>query len=231
MADRIGSAHTRESLWASALTFLPELGLSKVVFLDLSQTRAPLILSNADQKWTDGYRENVTLGHDPFPLNCLSQITPVLTGIAHLETHPDLDDGGRDLVAQGSDSLDIRTGMSVTITPDQAGAGVGWNLMTDKSITEFEELRMHHEADWRAWCQITSAGLAMLAQNAAKTILTTREHDSLAYIADGLRTTDIGHRLGIAEVTVEMHLRNARTKLGAKTRDHAVAIALRAKII
>jgi DNA-binding CsgD family transcriptional regulator len=41
----------------------------------------------------------------------------------------------------------------------------------------------------------------------------------------------VAYRLGISETTVEMHLRNARNRLGAKTRDQAVAIAIRKRLI
>ena len=41
----------------------------------------------------------------------------------------------------------------------------------------------------------------------------------------------IAAELNVATVTVEMHLRNARRKLGALTMAHAVAIALRDDII
>lgn len=58
-------------------------------------------------------------------------------------------------------------------------------------------------------------------------VLTPRERDCLAYSADGLRTAKVAHRLGIAEATVEMHLRSARKRLGAKTRDQAIAVAVR----
>lgn len=231
MADRIISANGRDDLWNTALTFLPNLGLSKVVFLDLSRPTSPIIMSNAGKEWTDGYMANVKSGEDPFAKVCLSRIDPVLTGIAHLESHPYLDDEARDLVAQASEALDVRTGMSVTINPDVMGAGVGWNLVTTNSVAEFAELREHHEADWRAWCQLTFAGLSMMNLQTETSDLTTRERDCLAFIADGLRTADVAHRLGIAETTVEMHLRNARARLGAKTRDQAVAIAVNRRLI
>ena len=187
--------------------------------------------SNAGKDWDAGYTASVKSGADPFAANCLSRIAPVMTGIAHFEAHRYLDDNALDLIAQGSEALGIRTGMSVTIRPGIAGAGIGWNLMTNNSVTEFAEMRADHEADWRAWCQLTYAGLSMLDRDSETSALTVRERDSLAYIADGMRTADVAHRLGIAETTAEMHLRNARNRLGAKTRDQAVALAIRKRLI
>lgn len=56
--------------------------------------------------------------------------------------------------------------------------------------------------------------------------LTARERDVMAFVALGLRTSRIGERMGLADVTVEMHLRNARRKLRAATTAQAVARAL-----
>ena len=61
--------------------------------------------------------------------------------------------------------------------------------------------------------------------------LTGRELACLQMLADGSRSMRIAAELNVATVTVEMHLRNARRKLGALTMAHAVAIALRDDII
>lgn len=231
MADHLACANTRDDVWETALQFLPDLGLSRVIFFDLSKPTKTRVLSNACAQWTASYKATVKAGLDPFPINCLSRIDPMLTGIGHLEDHSYLGDEALDQVAQGSETLGIRTGMSVTILPDVAGAGVGFNLMTNHSATEFSELRAEHETQWRAWCQLTAAGLSKELACVTPLSLTTRERDCLALIADGLRAADVGHRLGVSESTVELHTRNARTRLGAQTRDQAVAIAVRAGII
>lgn len=61
--------------------------------------------------------------------------------------------------------------------------------------------------------------------------LTHRETDILCLLANGVRNDDIAYRLGIAEVTVRAHVISARRKLGAATREEAIAIALRAGLL
>ncbi|MDD3798519.1 MAG: LuxR C-terminal-related transcriptional regulator [Novosphingobium sp.] len=56
--------------------------------------------------------------------------------------------------------------------------------------------------------------------------LSTRERDCMAYVASGLRTTRIAEKMGLSEVTVEMHLHNVRRKLRAKTTSQAIARAI-----
>ncbi len=64
-----------------------------------------------------------------------------------------------------------------------------------------------------------------------RTPLSKREAECLALLAHGLRNDRIGERLGIVEVTVRKHIHAARRKLGALTREQAVAIALKNKLI
>ncbi|MGV3490976.1 MAG: helix-turn-helix transcriptional regulator [Devosia sp.] len=54
-------------------------------------------------------------------------------------------------------------------------------------------------------------------------VLSGRERDCLAYIADGFRDREIAEELGVSEATVRFHADNARKKLGASTRTQAVA--------
>ncbi len=56
--------------------------------------------------------------------------------------------------------------------------------------------------------------------------LTNREIQCLRQLAVGERPQRIAAILGIAPITVEFHIRNARRKLGAKTREHAIAIVI-----
>lgn len=59
------------------------------------------------------------------------------------------------------------------------------------------------------------------------TSLTTKEHDVLSWLACGLRNEQIAFNGNIAEVTVRKHLLSIRKKLGASTREQAIAIAVR----
>ena len=61
--------------------------------------------------------------------------------------------------------------------------------------------------------------------------LSPRECDVLLWLAKGLRSQRIAERLGIARVTVDMHMSNARKKLKATTREHALAKAIQKGLI
>jgi DNA-binding CsgD family transcriptional regulator len=57
--------------------------------------------------------------------------------------------------------------------------------------------------------------------------LTRREREILALIAQGLTSAEAADELVVAEDTVRTHVRNAMRKLQARTRTHAVVLALR----
>lgn len=53
--------------------------------------------------------------------------------------------------------------------------------------------------------------------------LSARERDVMGYVAEGKTDWEVGAILGIAETTARFHADNARRKLGAANRTHAVA--------
>jgi len=61
--------------------------------------------------------------------------------------------------------------------------------------------------------------------------LSNREVQCLEGLAVGLSNNDIARQLHISLPTVALHLSNARRKLGAKTREQAVALAVASGMI
>jgi DNA-binding NarL/FixJ family response regulator len=66
-----------------------------------------------------------------------------------------------------------------------------------------------------------------LAEHLGEEELTARELDVLRLIRDGHRNKQIADTLGIAETTVNFHIKNLVDKLGANDRTHAVTLAIR----
>jgi DNA-binding NarL/FixJ family response regulator len=61
--------------------------------------------------------------------------------------------------------------------------------------------------------------------------LTPREQQVLVRLATGSPNKEIGRDLGLAEVTVKLHVRQILKKIGARNRSEAASIATRAGII
>jgi DNA-binding NarL/FixJ family response regulator len=56
--------------------------------------------------------------------------------------------------------------------------------------------------------------------------LSAREVEVLTLVARGCTSADVAAQLGLAEATVESHVRRAARALGATNRPHAVAVAI-----
>jgi PAS domain S-box-containing protein len=63
-------------------------------------------------------------------------------------------------------------------------------------------------------------------ESAGRLRLTDREREIMTLVASGLHGADIAERLFLSPETVKSHVHNAMGRLGARTRAHAVAIAL-----
>jgi DNA-binding NarL/FixJ family response regulator len=72
-----------------------------------------------------------------------------------------------------------------------------------------------------------SAGRPTSADTATPTVLSNREREILALLADGLVNKQIAARLGISPNTVKTHLELLFEKLGVTTRAEAVATGVK----
>ncbi|WP_084584685.1 helix-turn-helix transcriptional regulator [Sphingomonas azotifigens] len=61
--------------------------------------------------------------------------------------------------------------------------------------------------------------------------LSAREQEALSLVALGMSDADIARVIDVSTSTAHAHVERAKRRLGAKTRAHAVALALRAKMI
>jgi DNA-binding NarL/FixJ family response regulator len=77
----------------------------------------------------------------------------------------------------------------------------------------------------------TEAEEATSRQRWAELDLTKRELEVLQLIAEGQANREIAQQLVLAPETVKSHVRNLLAKLHARSRSHAVAIALRHGLI
>jgi DNA-binding CsgD family transcriptional regulator len=70
------------------------------------------------------------------------------------------------------------------------------------------------------------AWAAVVGEGRERAALTSREREVITLLAAGGRSIDVGEKLFLSSETVKSHVHHAMVKLGARTRAHAVAIAL-----
>ena len=79
--------------------------------------------------------------------------------------------------------------------------------------------------------KIPSEVAIQIAEFALNDILSQREIDVLQSVSKGLGNKQVAIALGIAEETVKAHMRSILSKLSAKDRTHAVALAIKHGIV
>jgi len=141
-----------------------------------------------------------------------------------------LDDEAERLVVAETMSAGLKAQLSV-ILPDARTLNrpIG-GLTIGSSLNEAEYFRAisGREGDLAALAMmfhLLSIG-EVRREQAGAVPLSIRERDCLSYVALGMRTVRIAEKLGLSEVTIELHLRNARRKLRAATTAQAVARAI-----
>jgi PAS domain S-box-containing protein len=71
-----------------------------------------------------------------------------------------------------------------------------------------------------------AAGGSESGQAVEREPLSEREKEVLELLAGGANNNEVADELGISPETVRNHTRNARRKLGARSRSHAIALAI-----
>ncbi|HVF62980.1 MAG TPA: LuxR C-terminal-related transcriptional regulator [Casimicrobiaceae bacterium] len=206
-------------------------GLSGFVLVPSSDggERLAVVWSTNCGKWIDRYRTNGYMRLDPRLSLTASRLTPLIWDAADVTAdwpmQRFLDDAARQR---------IRSGLAVSFR-DATSARIVVSLDSDASpltdercaaiagkLGEFMLLAvLVHERI------LAPRSLASEPSSRAEGLrLTERERECLRMTASGMTSGAIGGRLGIAERTVNFHMRNVLRKLGALNRAEAIAKAL-----
>lgn len=122
----------------------------------------------------------------------------------------------------------MRSGVFVPLPRGAGSPPAGMVIGSSLEAVEAHELVRLHGALILALTKVFHAGVAgqIMLRTHGAVALTGRERDCLQAVARGQRISAIAHDLKIAEVTVGLHLKNARRKLGARSLPEAVARGL-----
>ena len=106
-------------------------------------------------------------------------------------------------------------------------AGASAFVGKDAPSTEVVKAAKHAAVSPRSFLCSGLAEAFMRRTSSESTRLTTREHDVLVLLADGLSAAEIGGRLHLSESTVKSHVAHLYQKLGAANRAQALVTAMR----
>lgn len=220
------SAKGPSAIWDSAASFFGSYGFDRIIYLDVGPVHERVMTTMPDS-WTTHYTQCNHARIDPFMRYCAATLEPVGTGIDFLDDHSYLNLRERGFILEAAET-GFRAGMTCMIRVKGALGAAGWNLGSTMPRDQLEVVFAEHGHLLRLAAHFSHEKLSRSGTGVepATRALSVRETECLQWLAGGLRTKEIADRMGIKPITVELHLRNARGKLGARTREHALARAL-----
>lgn len=224
--DLMVHACSANAVWTAASKYFGNQGFDRLIYADMT-TNLPVVRNTFPASFDEYYLDVCNPEADPFFRHCCATLAPIGTGWDYARDYDYL--GPSDLaIIETAHEAGMRAGFSCTFHPaGPAGVG-GWNIGSTLARRDVEALRRENGTVFRLAALYAHERMASLRgrDDAPDVALSPREHDCLAYLATGMKTQQIADQLGIKPVTVELHLRRARVRLGAKTREQALAIAL-----
>ncbi|MFN3525632.1 MAG: LuxR C-terminal-related transcriptional regulator [Paracoccus sp. (in: a-proteobacteria)] len=199
--------------WTVFAAYLGEWGFDRILRYDLSGA-VPDVRASFDDDWIGHYRDRGYAAVDPFPRYCARPGQSVPTGAAYLGDYDYLSPAQKTLIAEAGEA-GFNAGFSLTL-PDCPM--IAWNIGSGRTRRDVEMMRQEFGGT------LAIAMRLFDLHQRPRPALSRRESSVMHLLAAGYRSQEIAHQLGVASVTVDLHLRNARLKLGARTRDQALLI-------
>lgn len=228
------NADSVEQRWASLSHILAEIGIDQVNYGFFDRKAAELMsapvnfLSTMRPDWIEFYGDNRLDLSDPHVSRVRNgNLDPYLWGEDTLKS---LESRVERNVTELAREAGLRSQLQV-ILPDSNGSlnpVAGMALGSSLSEREYRSAIKGREAMLVTIAHLfhhCSIGEVKRISDGVRP-LSPRERDCLRYAAEGLRGDAVAHRLGLARVTIDMHLKRARKKLGASTLAEAVAKAI-----
>jgi DNA-binding CsgD family transcriptional regulator len=235
--DNLLDAATPQALACALQASLGDHGVSFVSLRTGAAPGAPpAIATTMPERWIAYYRDQRYAEIDPGPADAMRAVSPLK--MCFSESHPGFTWRGR-LRGMGRElaEIDVRGAVVVPLAPLPGEAYCLATFFTGEPSHLFDgwaaETRVHLEQA-AAIAHYRLRQLRAATAEAGRDVtcrLTERETEVLARFAAGERVARVAWHLGLSPRTVEFHLSNARRKLRAKTREQAVAVAVRDGLI
>lgn len=208
-------------IWDLTETHFTQSGFDKIIYIDAGPGQV-VMRSNVSDAWVAHYHAQDYAQIDPFLSHCCATFRPISTGIAHADQHQGLSAAQMNLIDEAS-NFGINAGFSSTIRISGPRGVAGWNIASSLSRAEVAALRADREPTLRFAAHHAHDALVR-ARASVSAGLSPREIQCLHLLGRGARTKEIARALELSTAAVELYLRNARRKLGATTREQAIAI-------
>lgn len=224
-------ASNPDKIWQRTAEFGYDLGFQSCSLTmaegDPGQVASVTLKTDMPEEFCDGYMELGLIDIDPFLHFTCRGLKPSRIVTGNLSSFPGAEPSNRrmlDLV----ETLGFSNGYGIPVRTKDQGIYGGWVFSTNHSHDNFEKLEAEHGslihlATVLAYERMIALGLS---QASREPLLSGRERECLLWLCAGLRVSKIAAKLSISESAVNLYITNAKHKLGAKTREQAIARAI-----
>ncbi len=231
-ADRLDAAEDIEAAWSAVVQGLAEIGVAWCHYAHVAlpgdaAARPPALmrLSTLPEAWRAHHTAMRYWRADAAVRHCATSLAVLPTGLGFARAAGDV--GWAGMCAE-AEAIGLGDGLAVPLRGLPGAAYGAFSLVTAERGAGFAAWRAAFGRPAVLLAHLAAQRLMLLAEADApqRPRLSPRERECLLWLVAGLRSDRIAERLGLSRATVDLHLSRARRRLGARTREQAVAKAL-----
>ena len=233
LVERIDAAKSVRHLRVALLDFLPSLDIQHAAYcgvppLGESDTREWIVLVTYPDSWVRHYTDEDYFRVDPVVQAAMSHFMPI--------DWRDLKEAspvGRRILSEAHDFGIGRQGVAFPIRGANGDFAL-FNVTADLDDVRWDHLKSRRMGDWQTLGHYLHRRLLEIAghkMSGGLAKLSPREIETLELTAHGLSSEEVADQMGISERVVRAHLQTCRYKLNALNTTHAVARAVKLRMI
>lgn len=220
-------ARDKDAAWSLLLEYTRSLGLEHVHTWFGTTPEDMTVATTCPDWWAPYYMQKQLWRHDVFWQHCMGGHGPMTYGVNAHGRNPAMPEESIGIINTLRHHIDLACGFGFPLfTPGGERIG-GINLGISGTLEDLDKIPASHiMAAAMAATSAHTKSHAMDNMGLASARLTMRERECLLWLSKGLRTKDISDKLNLSDHTVNFHINNAKARLGAETREQAVARAV-----
>jgi len=232
------NASTSEGSWLLALDFFQDLGFHIINYGMITKSNEEIVgfHSNMNAQWMEHYMQNKYGASDPFANYVIKNNKSILySKDGHSELNIAKNSMAEKIMNEASE-YEFENSICIPIHNKFGELITGFNLVTRMNQADFKAMLAEQQCDILMAAAFVNNQMidtsiidcemeSWFVNPHAKHLLSDRELETLKWLSDGHRNDRIAEKMKIAAVTVNYHMTEVKRKLGAKTREQAVAIA------
>lgn len=230
-ADTLVSLPDVKSIWKQMAKFSYDRGFSACSLTLASHStdgiESKLLISDLSEEFCTIYRDSGLVALDPFLLFNCHTFTAKTVATEDLSGFPGASQRSQAFLDFTADS-GAKNGLGIPVCTFDNETFGGWLFTSLEGRDLFDLMQKEHSTETHlasvlAHERMVAVGLGSLDQDF---ILSKRERECLLWLCAGMRVSQIANKLSVSNSAINLYISNAKQKLGAKTREQAVARAI-----